>query len=103
VDRPAISEDMSRGEMIRRLDESSKGLREQLTRGPLTADERRVLAAGLVRLLSIVADSLQDQEDRQAVAGLLTEAGQMSRRDRAAFTAQVGAEFPRPFQPPVHG
>jgi hypothetical protein len=74
-----------------------------LTRGPLTADERRVLAAGVVRLLSIVADSLQAQEDRQAVAGLLDEAGRMSRRDRAPFTSQVDAEFPRPFQPPVHG
>jgi hypothetical protein len=77
--RPAMSEDMSRGEMIRRLDESSKQVLEQLNRGPLTADERHVLAAGLVRLLAIVADSLQDQEDRQAVASLLAEAGRMSK------------------------
>jgi hypothetical protein len=29
----------------------------------------------LVRLLPIVADSLQDQEDRETVEGILTDAG----------------------------
>ncbi len=67
--------DMSRGEMIRRLDELSKQVHEQLDHGPLTADERHALATSLVRLLPIVADSLQDQEDRETVEGLLNEAG----------------------------
>lgn len=70
---------MGRGEMIRRLDESSKQVLEQLHRGPLTVAERHVRAASLVRLLSIVSDSLQDQEDREAVASLLTEVGRMRR------------------------
>ncbi len=67
--------EMSRGEMIRRLDELSKQVHEQLDNGPLTADERHALATSLLRLLPIVADSLQDQEDRETVEGLLNEAG----------------------------
>jgi hypothetical protein len=78
---PTMSEDMSRGEMIRRLDVSCKQVREQLDSGPLTAAERHVLVVSLVRLLSIVADSLQAQEDREAVASVLTDVGRMRRED----------------------
>ena len=62
--------EMGRGEMIRRLDDASREVREQLTNGPLTPDERHSLAASLERLLPLVADSLQDQEDREAMAAL---------------------------------
>jgi hypothetical protein len=61
---------MGRGEMIRRLDEASKEVHERLTSGPLTPDERHTLAATLERLLPLVAGSLQDQEDREAIAAL---------------------------------
>jgi hypothetical protein len=70
-----MSPDMSRGEMIRRLDEVSKRVLEQMDNGPLTAEERHALATSLVRLLPIVADSLQDQEDRETVEGLLSGTG----------------------------
>jgi hypothetical protein len=68
-----MSLDMSRGEMIRRLDEVSKRVLEQMNNGPLTAEERHGLATSLVRLLPIVADSLQ--EDRETVDGLLSGIG----------------------------
>ena len=76
--------DMSRGEMIRRLDEVSKQVHEQLDNGPLTPDERHALATSLARLLPIVADSLQDQEDREAVEGLLNKAGRPTPESPAA-------------------
>jgi hypothetical protein len=63
-------DEMSRGEMIRRLDEISHVVHDQLANGPLTADERHRLAASLARLLPVVADSLQDQEDREAALAL---------------------------------
>ena len=66
-----MSEDMSRGEMIRRLDEASMEIHDRLENGPLTHDERRALAASLRRLLPLVADSLQQQADREAAEALL--------------------------------
>jgi hypothetical protein len=65
-----MSGEMSRGEMIRRLDEVSRHVHDQLENGPLTSEERHALAASLGRLLPVVADSLQDQEDRQAAQAL---------------------------------
>ena len=62
---------MSRGEMIRRLDDASREVHERLENGPLSTDERHVLAATLTRLLPLVADSLQDQEDRETAQKLL--------------------------------
>jgi hypothetical protein len=87
----AVGEDMSRGEMTRRLDGCSRQMLEQLNGGSLTAGERDGLAASLVRLLSIVADSLQDQEDREAVASLLVDAGR-AQRGRSSFTSPVGRQ-----------
>ena len=64
---------MSRGEMIRRLDDASRDVHDRLENGPLSADERHALAATLTRLLPLVADSLQDQEDREAAQTLLRD------------------------------
>jgi hypothetical protein len=61
---------MSRDEMIRRLDDASRDVHEQLENGPPSPDERHALAATLTRLLPLVADSLQDQEDREAAQAL---------------------------------
>ena len=66
-----MSNEMSRGEMIRRLDEASRDIHDRLENGPLTHDERRALAASLSRLLPLVADSLQQQVDREAADALL--------------------------------
>jgi hypothetical protein len=63
--------EMSRGEMIRRLDEASNDVHDQLANGSLTAKERHALTASLSRLLPIVANELQDQEDRAAAKALL--------------------------------
>jgi hypothetical protein len=68
-------DEMSRGEMIRRLDEVSRLVHDGLASGPLTAAERDVLAASLARLLPAVADSLQAQEDREAAQALMGEVG----------------------------
>jgi hypothetical protein len=65
-----MSREMSRGEMIRRLDEASKEVHDRLANGPLTPDEQHTLAASLSRLLPIVADSLQNEEDRVAAEAL---------------------------------
>ena len=54
----------SRGEMIRRLDDASRDVHEQLEK-PLSPTAA-FLAATLTRLLPFVADSLQDQEDQAA-------------------------------------
>jgi hypothetical protein len=62
---------MSRGEMIRRLDDASRDVHERLENGPLSHDERHALATTLTGLLPLVADSLQDQEDRNAAQTLL--------------------------------
>jgi hypothetical protein len=65
---------MGRGEMIRRLDDASREVHERLENGPLSPDERHVLADRLTRLLPLVADSLQDEEDREAAQALLRSA-----------------------------
>lgn len=62
--------EMSRGEMIRRLDAVSKEVLERLTNGPLGDDERHALARSLIRLLPLIADDLQEQEDKQAASRL---------------------------------
>lgn len=62
--------DMSRGEMIRRLDDTAKDI-SVLANGPLTPDEQHAIAETLRRLLPIVADSLQDQADLEAAQALL--------------------------------
>ncbi len=64
------SGNMTRGEMIRRLDEASKDVHDQLANGPLTPQERHALAADLERLLPVVADSLQAEEDQRAADAL---------------------------------
>jgi hypothetical protein len=56
--------EMSRGEMIRRLDQASKEVHDHLANGPLTPDDCHTMAASLERLLPAVADRLQEQEDR---------------------------------------
>jgi hypothetical protein len=70
---------MGRGEMIRRLDDASGEVHERLENGPLSPYERQVLAATLTRLLPMVADSLQDREDREAAQALLRGASGSSR------------------------
>jgi hypothetical protein len=62
---------MSRGEMIRRLDEAAGTAVDVLANGPLTPEEQHAIAATLAKLLPLVADSLQTQEDEQAAAKLL--------------------------------
>jgi hypothetical protein len=60
---------MSRGEMIRRLDEAQTAA-ESLTNGPLAPEEQHAIAETLTRLLPLVADSLQDQIDAETAARL---------------------------------
>ena len=62
--------EMSRGEMIRSLDSVSKEVLERLTNGALEAEERHALARSLIRLLPLIADDLQDQEDKAAATKL---------------------------------
>ena len=62
--------EMTRGEMIRRLDEVAAQVRAGLGNGPLTVEEQHALAATLSKLLPIIADSLQAQEDSEAAAVL---------------------------------
>ncbi len=62
--------EMSRGEMIRRLDDVSSLVHDGLATGPLSRSERDALASSLGTLLPIVAESLQDQEDREAAQAL---------------------------------
>ena len=69
--RGTLGGGMSRGEMIRRLDEVSREVKERLENGPLTAEERHTLATSLSRLLPIVADNLQNTEDHEAAEALL--------------------------------
>jgi hypothetical protein len=61
---------MSRGEMIRRLDEAARTAAEELANGPLTAEEQHAIAASLGKLLPLVADSLQVQLDTETAAAL---------------------------------
>jgi hypothetical protein len=63
--------EMSRGEMIRSLDAVSKEVLEQLTNGSLEAEERHALARSLIRLLPLIADDLQEQEDKEAASKLV--------------------------------
>jgi hypothetical protein len=65
---------MSRGEMIRRLDEAAQTAADALANGPLTPDEQRTLTEALSRLLPLVADSLQDQIDVETAAKLRAHA-----------------------------
>jgi hypothetical protein len=58
---PEISRDQ-----IRRLDDASKEVLERLMNGPLGAEERHASARSLVRLLPLVADDLQDREQKKA-------------------------------------
>jgi len=66
--------EMSRGEMIRRLDDAFVEVRDHLANGPLSTEERHALATSLSRLLPIVADSLQEQEDADAAKALVRHA-----------------------------
>jgi ketosteroid isomerase-like protein len=66
--------EMSRGEMIRRLDDAFVEVRDHLANGPLSTNERHALATSLSRLLPIVADSLQEQEDADAAKALVRHA-----------------------------
>jgi hypothetical protein len=63
--------EMSRGAMIRSLDAVSKEVLERLTNGALEAEERHALARSLVRLLPLIADDLQEQEDKDAASKLV--------------------------------
>jgi hypothetical protein len=63
--------EMSRGAMIRNLDAASKEVLERLTNGTLEADERHALARSLIRLLPLIADDLQEQEDKEAASKLV--------------------------------
>jgi hypothetical protein len=63
--------EMSRGEMIRSLDAVSKEVLEGLTNGSLEAEERHALARSLIRLLPLIADDLQEQEDKEAASKLI--------------------------------
>jgi hypothetical protein len=63
--------EMSRGEMIRNLDAASKEVLERLTNGTLEPEERHALARSLIRLLPLIADDLQEQEDKEAAAKLV--------------------------------
>ena len=63
--------EMSRGAMIRNLDAASKEVLERLTNGTLEADERHALARSLIRLLPLIADDLQVQEDKEAASKLV--------------------------------
>jgi hypothetical protein len=67
---------MSRGEMIRRLDEAAQTAAESLANAPLTPQEQHAIAETLARLLPLVADSLQDQIDAEAAARLREAADQ---------------------------
>ena len=62
---------MSRSEMVRRLDEAASTAADVLGNGPLSPQEQHAIAATLEKLLPLVADSLQDQLDSEAVTALL--------------------------------
>jgi hypothetical protein len=65
--------EMSRSEMIRRLDDAADTAVDALANGPLSPDEEHAIAATLGKLLPLVADSLQDQLDTETAAALLNE------------------------------
>ena len=62
---------MSRGEMVRRLDDAASTAAAVLANGPLSPEEQRAITEALAKLLPLVADSLQDQLDAEAAAALL--------------------------------
>jgi hypothetical protein len=87
---------MSRGEMIRRLDTAVRDVHDHLENGPLTTDERHALATSLSWLLPIVADTLQDQEDTDAARALVHHGD-----PPAATSARLRADVtPSPTRPP---
>jgi hypothetical protein len=65
--------EMSRSEMIRRLDDAADTAVDALANAPLSPDEQHAIAATLGKLLPLVADSLQDQLDTETAAALLNE------------------------------
>jgi hypothetical protein len=65
-------QNVSRGEMIRRLDEAENTAAAKLGTGPLSQGEQHAIAASLADLLPLVADSVQDQLEE--TAGKLLEA-----------------------------
>jgi hypothetical protein len=81
--------EMSRGEMIRQLDDASKEVLERLTNGPLGDDERHALARSLIRLLPLVADDLQDQEDKEAAGKLMEHLQRWEIEARSAVRLDV--------------
>jgi hypothetical protein len=66
---------MSRGEMIRRLDDASAEVHERLGNGPLTEQERHTLLQTLERLLPMVAHELQGVVDAETAAALVARRG----------------------------
>jgi hypothetical protein len=64
---------VSRGEMIRRLDEAAATAADVLGNGPLSIEEQHAIAETLGKLLPLVADSLQIQLDHEAAAKILRE------------------------------
>jgi hypothetical protein len=63
--------DMSRGEMIRQLDEAASLAVDVIGNGPLSMEEQHAIAATLGKLLPLVADTLQNQLDTEAAIALL--------------------------------
>jgi hypothetical protein len=68
--------EMSRGEVIRRLDAVAEEVRERLMTGPpFRSAERHALAQSLVRLLPLLAaGDLQGQEDNESTSLLVEPA-----------------------------
>jgi hypothetical protein len=62
--------EVSRGEMIRRLDDAAEYAAKTLSNGSLPRDEQHALAATLAKLLPLVADSLQLQLDTETAMAL---------------------------------
>jgi hypothetical protein len=63
--------DMSRGEMIRQLDEAASLAVDVIGNGPLSMEEQHAIGATLGKLLPLVADTLQNQLDTEAAIALL--------------------------------
>jgi hypothetical protein len=64
-------EQMSRGEMIRRLDDAARTAADALADEPVAPDEQRAIASSLAKLLPLVADSLQNQLSTETAAALV--------------------------------
>jgi hypothetical protein len=92
--------EMSRGEMIRRLDDVSDLVHDGLATGPLSRSDRDILASRLATLLPVVAQSLQDQEDRQAAHALLPNpAARHEKGTTRGSTSRWGAVRVHPRRP----